>query len=649
MAERSYPHMLSPVRIGGVEFRNRVWSATAAMFLLMDDTRNITDETVAYYRRKAAGGTACVTVSAQDMDLWAPPNPYHGNLNILDVSSHDSWRALTAAIHEEGARASLELLAFGYSLPDPDGRPVRYGVMGGRGERALDREAMERIAALYGSAAACARDCGFDAVLVHGGHGLPLGQMISSAFNRRTDEFGGSLENRARFPLMILDAIQERVGRDLLIEYRISGDEYSGADGNFGIEECAAFLKLVQDRIDIAHVSAGGFATGTDDLMAPSQFEDAGRNVYLAEAIKADPDIHLPVLTLGALQMPDDIERVIAEGKADLVAMARGTIADPCVVRKAASGRADEVIPCIRCFHCLDYGRASELACSVNPTVGREVGLPAADDVEPAEVSKRLVVVGGGPAGMQAAITARRRGHEVVLLEKGDRPGGTLALFDGVPFKRDLCSFRDYLIRMVGRLGVDVRLGCEATPELVAAFSPDAVIAATGASYLRPDVPGINGENVITASDVYRAGEKLEGDSFVVIGGGETGCETGVYLAETLGKGTVYVTKRGGEFAPSAGPIARGALMKHLQKSCLPVARTHVREVREGSVIAEQAGYSYELPADKVVLACGMEPNADAAARLDCGSWELHVIGDCAKVGSVRTAVRQGFDAAMEI
>ena len=643
-----YPHLFSPITIGGVTFKNRIWSAPAGTHLLAGLEEYPNEAVIAYYANKAKGGSANITFSAQNMDIYKPQDDVHAHENIFPQKNHRMWRQLTDAVHYYGAKISLELLAFEYHGYDEDGNLVSYTVNGhGKKYPMLTRPVMERIAGTYADAAEAALDCGFDMILIHGGHGLVLSQMLSPKYNTRKDEFGGSLENREKFAIMILDAIRQRVGRRLLIEYRVSGSELT--PGGFTERDCVAFLKLIQDRIDIAHISCGSFYSETEHIMHPNNFLPAGCNAYLARAVKESGEIHIPVLTLGAFQDPALMEETIKTGGADLVAMARGTISDAFVPDKALHGKADEIIPCIRCFHCLDYGRNTAFACSVNPTVGREYRLKLLE--EPPAGQKNVVIVGGGPAGMQAAITAARRGHRVTLLEKADHLGGKLIFSRQAEFKKDLEKFMDYQIHMLEKLNVDVRLGTEATPELVSSMAPDAVLAAVGADPIIPPIPGVDGKNVITAERCYEMGLSGEdmGQRIAILGGGLVGCETALYLSMYLGK-DVTLIEMTGAVAQEEYSIPRQALVEHMDEYVTYYCGVKCTAITpEGMEVADSYGNRALIPADTVVLAAGMRARAQAAEQFRGLSLFFEPIGDCVVAKNVRGATRSGYDAASRI
>ena len=643
-----YPHLFSPITIGGVTFKNRIWSAPAGTHLLAGLEEYPNEAVIAYYANKAKGGSANITFSAQNMDIYKPQDDVHAHENIFPQKNHRMWRQLTDAVHYYGAKISLELLAFEYHGYDDDGNLVSYTVNGhGKKYPKLTRPVMERIAATYADAAEAALDCGFDMILIHGGHGLVLSQMLSPKFNTRKDEFGGSLENRAKFPIMILDAIRKRVGRKLLIEYRISGSELT--EGGFTTDDCVAFLKMIQDRIDIAHISCGSFYSETEHIMHPSNFLPAGCNAYLARAVKESGEIHIPVLTLGAFQHPDLMEETIATGGADLIAMARGTISDAYVPDKALHDKADEIIPCIRCFHCLDYGRNTAFACSVNPTVGREYRLKLLEE-KPTE-RKKVVIVGGGPAGMEAAIVAAQRGHDVTLLEKADHLGGKLVFSRQTEFKKDLMKFMDYQIHMVDKLGVQVRLNTEATPELVASLEPDAVLAAVGADPIVPPIPGVDGKNVITAEQCYEKGLKGEdmGDHIAVLGGGLVGCETALYLSMYLGK-RVTLIEMTRAIAQEEYSIPRQALVEHMDEYVTYYCGVRCTGItQQGMEVADSFGNTALIEADTVVLAAGMRARSQQAEQFRGLSLFFEPIGDCVVAKNVRGATRSGYDAASRL
>ncbi|MBE6991768.1 MAG: FAD-dependent oxidoreductase [Ruminococcaceae bacterium] len=645
MKHNKYPHIFSPITIGNTVFRNRIFTAPATPHLLQTDEQYPTEAVIAYYAEKAKGGSACVCIGGHNMDKDAPPDPGHTNLNIRVPTTHRYWSQLTDRIHMYGAKASLELLAFEYHA-EVDGQLCYVSPSGDYGPM-ITKEQMEAIAEDHADCAEAAVKCGFDSIFIHGGHGLFLFRMLSPLFNKRTDEFGGSMENRARFANMILDAIRRRVGNKILIEWRVSGDELAPAGYNgFKVEDCIEFLKLIEDKIDIAHVSAGNMSiAGTEGIMHPTIFLKPGCNAYLAAQVKA-AGIKVPVLTLGAFQTPELMEKALADGGADIISMARGTIADPEAVFKARDGIEDEIIPCIKCFHCLEYSTAPRFACSVNPTVGREAELKTV--LEPPVRKKKVVVIGGGPAGMQAAVTAAKRGHQVILMERDTELGGKLKCAAAADFKYDLNNFMNYLRRMVEKNDIEVRLGKDATPEIVAAEQADVVIAALGADASRPPVPGI--EKAIAAEEIYHMDADALGKTAVIIGGGDIGCETALYLAQ---KGVrVVIVEMLRALCPETFSLTRYAMLNLLAETRLASAYmgASCAEVTDtGVVVRDSYGMTQEVDADMVILAAGMKPRNAAAESFRQCAPEFFAVGDCVTAKNVRTATRTAFDAASVI
>jgi 2,4-dienoyl-CoA reductase-like NADH-dependent reductase (Old Yellow Enzyme family)/thioredoxin reductase len=633
-----YPNALSPIRIGNVVFKNRITSAPSTMHSMSNGELYPTEDAIAFFEERARAGVGMVTVAGikvgkdvQDdgaMTAWDVNAPNHRN-KLME---------LVERVHFYGAKISMELIGI-----FPEGYTVSDGcsIMGWGEGREITHEAMEEFKNDWVDAAEKLADCGFDAILIHSGHSCPLAQFLSPLTNKRTDEYGGSTENRCRYLIEILDAIRARVGKRLLIEVRISGTEFE--EGGIEIEEGIRIGELIQDHLDILQVSAGMHNPKWMTWVHPCGFRPPMPNVYVAEAFKKSGKIHVPIVTLGAIDSVDSAEEIIADGKADMVTMARSLIADPLLIKKCVAGHRDDVTPCIKCMRCHDstvYGH--HFQCSVNPTAGLEHSIGHL--VQPVEAAKKVAVIGGGPAGMKAALVAAERGHSVTLFEKDSKLGGMLHKAGYFSFKYPVKNYMNWLIAQIEKSSVTVELNTAATAEAVKGY--DAVIVAIGAEPFILPVPGV--EQAKIAIDVLGHEETL-GDSVIVIGGGQVGCETALHLAK-LGK-KVTVVEMQSDLAPDASTTGRNELMVEIGKepNFVPLTGARCLSVTDKSVTYAKDGKEETISADSVVLCAGMKAKAQEADSFFGSADSVTEIGDCVRARTVEWATKEAYYAAINL
>jgi 2,4-dienoyl-CoA reductase-like NADH-dependent reductase (Old Yellow Enzyme family)/thioredoxin reductase len=650
---KKYPNLFSPLKLGNLTLKNRIVAApTGARYIT--DEGHFTRDTTAIYELKAAGGAAAVTLGQSFVHAKT------GKSSIVVVNLDDpmvlpSLARAARAIKRHGAIPSIELQhagksgGFGRLSQNGSEDRIRYGpsheiTEDGAEILEMPEELILEIVEAFGKAAAAVKSIGFEMLMIHGGHGWLLSQFLSPLENRRKDRFGGSFENRARLPLMVIESIRKSVGPDFPIEFRMNGDEF--IEGAFNQEDGIRFAKLIENKVDLIHVSAGNHEVR--DLFVrthPTMFLEHGCNVYLAAAIKKE--VKTPVACIGGITEVEMMEEIVASGKADVVELARALIADPYLPKKAAAGRTEEITPCLRCLVCMaDLPVTRSIKCSVNPRVGNEFENKFL--ASPPEKCKRVLIAGGGPSGMQAAITASARGHKVTLCEKSSSLGGVIKFAEHVPFKVDLHKFRKHLEYMLRASDAVVMLSTEVTPEFVASQNPDVLIAAVGATPIVPDIPGIDSKKVVMANDIYNADVKI-GERVVILGGGQVGCEEGIYLAKTGGK-DVTVVEMLDEVAQDASILYRIALMIELRHYVKVVTGTRGKAITEEGLVCESPdGKEVLFKADTVICAVGQRALTSVVEQLRDTAPEFYYIGDCEKPQNVTEAVRVGYDTAMDL
>lgn len=655
-----FPHLFSPLKVKKTVFKNRIFAGPTGLKELTDHWHLVT-KNIDYLKRRAQGGAASVCLGDVQVDVTGDIS-WNPKVRAWDKENEPGFYDMAGAIRSQGAHASMELVHAGMHFHETD--RINYGPSDmidefdqgdGYGIRrhkiiAMPREIIDQVVDSYGKAALRAKHCGFTSVLLHAGHGWLPAQFLSPVLNHREDEFGGSLENRARFTMMVVDKIREYCGPNFIIEARISWKE--GMYDGYQLEDSIRFCEMLEEHgVDMIQVSCGSLHFHDSTILScPSWFDvEEGHNLKAAEEIKKH--VKIPVGTVGAVTDPGLADKWIEEGKVDYIIMARALLADPDFPKKAMHGNVEDIRPCLRCLSCMTGGYFNlPIHCSVNPQIGRDSDYKFAP--LPTE-KKRVLIAGGGPAGMEAAITASRRGHEVILCEKDSALGGLLQVVEKESFKKRIGMYKEYLEYELGKSAVDIRLNTVVTPELVKELRPDVLIAAVGGHPIIPPIKGI--EKAVQIVDYYRD-EPEVGENVLVLGGGFAGVECAIGLALAGKKSTIIemsdaLASGPNTPYPGTGAMQIDALWTNVKKNNVQVMlNTKCVEITdEGMICEDKDGNRIELKADKVIAATGIAPNEATVDELRETVIDFEWIGDCNQPGLIRTAVRDGYDAALNL
>ena len=653
-----FRHLFEPMQVGTHTYKNRIIAAPiyCGTFINIPGLDFVLKHAMV---ARAKGGCAQVTFGETAVDFVGASREPFPPINYEDFNdpTMDKLKPVIAQIKSYGAKALIELSHCGESVEPIPGVEYGMGPMGytredGMKVYAMDEKMMKMVADHFVTAAKFMKEAGFDGVMIHAGHGWLLHQFLSSRTNKRTDAYGGSLKNRARFPLYILKTVREAMGRDFIIEMRVSGEECM--EGGMHTDETAQFCKMAEPYVDLIHVSVGVYRNPILSGEFSSMYQPHGLNADAAEAIKKV--VSVPVVLVGGINDPAFAEELIASGKCDFIALGRQLTADPEFANKAQADREDDINPCIRCYKCfpgpLEGVAITDIlniyGCTVNPT---EFFYDEEFLNTPIKSPKNVLVIGGGIAGMEAAVTACDRGHNVTLVEKSGKLGGLLNFTDTDHYKIDLGKFKQLYVRRVNERPIHVMYHTEPTSELLNELKPDAVIIAVGSHPIVPAIPGI--ENAMKALDVYDTPEKV-GKNVLMIGGGLVGCETGLHLAKE-GK-NVTIIEMADAVAADSYPMHRIGLLDEMSRMVTVKTGLKCTNITASTVTAvDKDGTGHTFEGDTVIFALGMKACTGTAEALKSmiqetmGDIPVYTVGDCVRASKVYEAGREGFTAAMSI
>lgn len=642
-----YPHLFSPIKIGNTTVKNRIFMPPLSTNL--GNKGYVTDELVAHYRARAKGGVGLFVtevVTVEPTYVYLP-----GDMSIHDDSFIPGWKKLVDAVHEYDAKILPQLFHPAYmAFPIPGTpqliAPSNVGPYYAKeAPRPVTKEELKTIIRQFGEAAGRVKQAGGDGVEIHAAHahGL-LGGFLSPQYNKRTDEYGGDINGRLRLTLEVIEEVRRVCGEDFIIDVRISGDEYS--DGGLNINDMIYVSKQLEKAgVDMLHVSGGTTIARGSSIPAPGT--KLGTHSDLSEEIKKY--VHIPVTSVGRILEPWFAEEMIANGKADACMIGRANLCDPEFVNKAMEGRDEDIRPCIGCLRCLNgimFGK--RVSCTMNPSFELE----NEDNVPLAEEKKNILVIGGGPAGMEAAYIAKKRGHHVILCEKRGELGGLLRLA-AVPIgKQDLARVIKFMRRRLEEVDVEIRLNTEVTAEMLQnEFAGYEVIASTGAAPIVIQ-PFTGFKQWMTADDIL-AGRTFPGRKVVIIGGGSVGCETADYLAPIVNdrfprNRDITVIEMADEIMlKEAGAVRSNLVLRMMKKGIHIITKATVDSVEESAIHYTQGGNSYVIDdADTLVFAAGYKVDPAMEEMLKATGVTYHMVGDAGAVGNLKDAISTGYEIA---
>jgi 2,4-dienoyl-CoA reductase-like NADH-dependent reductase (Old Yellow Enzyme family)/thioredoxin reductase len=629
-------NLFSPFTIKNISLRNRTVMPALASFLIEDDG-SITDKTVEHYRMRASGGVAMVITEACSVAPEGIVSPHQAR--IYDDRFIEGLSKVANIIKSEGAIAGVQIHHGGRQtsarvINRKPFAPSNLPCPTIRGEvEPLSIDGIQEIVAKFGEAASRALEAGFDLIEIHGAHGYLINQFLSGFSNIREDEYGGDTKKRTRFAVEVIREVRKRVGDEFPISFKISAQEF--VPGGLTVEESIKIVKtLAEEGIDLVQVSAGNDAT--PEWICQPMFMEQACLADSAGAIKKE--IGIPVMAVGRINDPLLADRIIGEGKADLVCFGRGLLADPEMPRKASEGRLDDIRKCIACNTCMEsIFRKGRVECLVNPTLGHEKEMV----LTPADSPKKVMVVGGGPGGMQVAWVAAKRGHKVYLYEKTAELGGQLILGSAANYKKELLSLINFQKKQIEKSDVSVFLSTEVTMDMVQKEKPDVVILATGSKPFVPPIEGIDGPIVQSLSQVF-IGDKPEVLNTILIGGGATGCEVALHLSDSGSPVTIV------EKLPKIGiqieSITKKIILTKLKKNNVKIhTECELSKIKDnGAIVTNKEGKEFFLEGERIIVSIGNTLDNslyDEIKDLDIPTYQ---IGDCLEPRSAKAAIYDG-------
>ena len=640
----NFPHLFEPIKIGKTTVKNRLFMPPLSTNLA--DKGYVTDALVEHYSNRAKGGVGLIVTEVTTVEPVYTYLP--GDMSIYDDSFIPGWKKLVDAVHQYDAKILSQLFHPAYmAFPIPGTpqliAPSNVGPYYAKSApRAVTVEELHVIVQQFGEAARRVQIAGGDGVEIQcaHAHGL-LGGFLTPLYNKRTDEYGGDINGRLRLTLEVIAKIRELCGDDFIIDVRISGDEYS--EGGLTLNDMIYVSKQLEKAgVDFIHVSGGNTIKRGSSMPAPGT--SPAPHAHASEEIRKH--VNIPVSTVARINEPWVAEELIANGKTDICMIGRPNLCDSEFANKAAAGKTDDIRPCIGCGRCLTgIMMGKVIGCTVNPSV-------ESDEIKEAEEKKKVLVIGGGPAGMEAAYVAKKRGHEVVLCEKSGELGGLLRLAAVPIAKQELCKVIKFMARRLEHEGVEVRMNCEVTPEmLVNEFKDYEVICSTGA-VPKEIAPFKVFKQTMTADDVL-SGKEYPGRKIVILGGGSVGCETADYLAPLINdlfpaNRDITVIEMTPSLMPGEGGAAKSQLTQRLMRKGVKIElNAQVTKVDETTITYEKDGKEYQIAdADTLVFAVGYAPNK---VENEAVEDRMHFIGDCNHVGNLKDAIQAANQLAKEI